>query len=541
MAGCQVLLFAVNLKRKSSCLTEYKATMEQIKTKPDLIETGDLFRSTNDRVAKSAEAQVRLYRHDINLQDYFHALDFNMLYGQRSDSRRNSSINPIAVWGFQAADRARRIAKPRKIKTDILFCPTPYHGRKTEVRFLIRTLLGLAETGAEIVCLLPDQVPFRTELDTKLNDAGHSKQVRFLDPRASSSYLEGRMRTIAAKLRARAAFETTVQILEPYGLRPTISALPDFEKTAHYIEDWERLAPSIDFGAVVARCHWYDLCSSVCRTGLERDKPVITFQQGVVDCTLDVPIVASKFVSFGASSASVLSELNGRFFDAIGSPRPAVDFVPAGSLFDLLPSLPDQFSLQTLLLIDTHSVPGDPWGTKSEVAALLDLAERLLKSEVPLRRIVIRPHPHWSDHNLDACLKLVREHSDKCELSHPAWSLEEDLRRSSVVIGIASGVLTVASASGLPTIFLRVENGFSIRDLDCFSRGQTLLPDEAFREVSRLLTDRESYAEARVTAKRNAGEYYSGCANAELDGAFFTRLLSNGEEKRAHAPKDQSR
>jgi hypothetical protein len=403
-------------------------------------------------------------------------------------------------------------------------------------------LPGLAETGAEILCLLPENVPFRTELDVKLKDAGYGKQIKFLDPRAPSSFLEGRMRTIASKLRGRAAFETTVQILEPYGLSPTSSALPDFEKTADYVEAWERLAPSIEFDAVVARCHWYDLCSSVCRTGLERDKPVITFQQGVVDYTLDVPIVASKFVSFGASSASVLSQLNSRFFGAVGSPESPVEFFPAGSLFDLIPSLSNQFSLQTLLLIDAYSIPDDPWGTNSEVQALLELAEKLLKSEVPLRRILIRPHPHWSDHNLDACLKLVREHGDKCELSHPAWSLEDDLCRSSVVIGIASGVLTVASAAGLPTIFLRTENGFSIRDLDCFSRGQTLLPDEAFREVSRLLTDRESYADARMTAKRNAGEYYSGCANAELDGAFFTRLLTNSDSrKREHALKDQPR
>jgi hypothetical protein len=107
------------------------------------------------------------------------------------------------------------------------------------------------------------------------------------------------------------------------------------------------------------------------------------------------------------------------------------------------------------------------------------------------------------------------------------WSLEDDLRRASVVVGIASGVLTAASACGLPAIFLRTEQGFKIRDLECFSPEQMLLPDEAFREVSRLLTDRETYAEARKVAMRNASEYYTNGANAVLDGAFFTRLLSN--------------
>jgi hypothetical protein len=113
-----------------------------------------------------------------------------------------------------------------------------------------------------------------------------------------------------------------------------------------------------------------------------------------------------------------------------------------------------------------------------------------------------------------------------CELSHPAWSLEDDLRRASVVVGIASGVLTIASASGLPTIFLRTEQGYKIRDLECFSPAQTLLPDAAFCEIRKLLTDHEAHIEARKVAMHNAREYYTNGANAALDGDFFTRLLN---------------
>ena len=498
----------------------------------------DLFHSPKDRIAKFFEAQVHLYRDDVSLQDYFHALDFNMFYDQGGVSNERRSINPLAARSFQVADRATRKDHP-KIKTDILFCPTPYFGRKTEVRFLIQTLLGLAQTGAEILCLLPAFAPFRKQLDSQLESAGYGKQIKFLDPRIPSSPIEGRMRPIAAKLRGRAAFEKTVQILEPYGLSPTSSALPDFEKTALYTDAWERLAPSIEFDAAVARCHWYDLCSSVCRTGLERGKPVITFQQGVVDYTLDVPINATKFVAFGTSSASVLAESNKRFFSAVGTPEPNVDYCKAGSLFDVLAQLPDQFSLQSILFVDCHSVPGDPWGTAKEVQALLELAERLLHAKVPMRRMIIRPHPHWSDLDLEGSLKLVREHRDVCELSHPVWPLEEDLRRSSVVVGISSGALTVASATGLPTIFLRTESGYTIRDLECFSPEQTLQPDAAFREVSKLLTDRESYADARKIAMRNAGEYYAGGVNAPLDGAFFTELLNR--EPKTNATQDRSR
>lgn len=497
------------------------------------MEVGDLFRSANDRVSNFSQAQVLLYRHDASLHDYFHTLDFNMLYGQNGGRSGLSSTNPLALWSFRAADKASRVFRPPKIKTDVLFCPTPYFGRKTEIRFLTRTLLGLAQTGAEILCLLSVHAPFRKELDEKLEDAGYSKQVRFLDPGISSGPIDTRMRAIAAKLRGRAAFCETVQILEPYGLSPTDFALAGFESTAEYVEAWERLAPFVDFNAVVARCHWYDLCSAVCRTGLERGKPVIAFQQGVVDYTMDVPIVASKFVGFGASSNSVLAKLNRRFFDAVGSPEFPVEFVPAGSLFDVLLLLPDQFSLQTVLLIDAHAVEGDPFGTGAEVQSLLQLAENLLSTQPSLRRLVIRPHPHWTGHDLGACQELVRKYRDVCELSHPVWPLEDDLRRSSVVVGLASGVLTVASASGLPTIFLRKEQGFRIQELECFSPEQTLLPDAAFHEVSKLLTDREAYGEARKVAMHNASKYYENGANAVLDGAFFTGLLNNGPMKKA--------
>jgi hypothetical protein len=162
---------------------------------------------------------------------------------------------------------------------------------------------------------------------------------------------------------------------------------------------------------------------------------------------------------------------------------------------------------------------------ESQGRALLQLAERLLASDVPLRRLVIRPHPYWSNLDLEACKHLVREHSTRCEMSHPAWSLEDDLRRSSVVVGIFSGVLTVASACGLPAIFLQTEDGFTTGDLACFSPHQTLLPDAAFCEIGKILTDRRAYAEARTHALRNAREYYANGTNLDLSATFFDRLL----------------
>lgn len=495
-------------------------------SKANRFEIDDLFHSPQENISRLAEMQVHLYRHETALQDYFYALDLDVFGRPRDPNEERRRISKLKGWSVQAVSQASRLIRPKRIKTDVLYSPTLYFGRKTEVNLLRKTLFGLVGAGAEVLCLLPVHAPFRQELFAQLESLGYAKQVTFLDPLFPTNQVDARTRQFASRSRGHLAFARAFEILEPHGLTPTRWALPDFEKSAEYIEAWERLAPSIEFGAVVARCHWYDLSSSICRAGLERGKPVITFQQGVVDHTLDVPITASKFVAFGASSVSVLAEANRRFSEAVRSPNRPVEYIPAGSLFDVITNLPNQFSFRSLLLVDSHSVVRDPWGTGNEATALMNLAERMLEAKLPLKRLIIRPHPHWTSHDLSACLRLAKEYRDVCELSHPAWPLEDDLGRASIVAGVASGVLTVASASGLPTIFLRTEGGFKIQDLECFAPAQTLYPDAAFSKMVELLTDREAYSDSRDVAMRNASEYYAKGANAVLDGAFFTSLLN---------------
>jgi hypothetical protein len=301
-----------------------------------------------------------------------------------------------------------------------------------------------------------------------------------------------------------------------------------FEHSAYYVDAWERLAPSIEFETAVARCHWNTLCSSVCRTAQERGKQAITFQQGVIGHTLDVPVTASKYVSFGHSSASFLAGLNRRFFQSAGMAEPNVEYVRGGSLIDKIEVYPNQFDLQTLLMVDVQVNTGDFYGVARQCQELMRLAERLLTADLPLRRLIIRPHPHWSDLELESLQRLVRDHSARCELSHPAWSLEDDLRRSSAAVGIFSGVLTVASACGLPTFFLQTEQGYMTEDLACFASGQMLLPEDAFREIGKILSDQGAYAESRDIALGNAREYYENGTNLDFSASFFERLLQKG-------------
>jgi hypothetical protein len=485
----------------------------------------DLFRSPAGRIAAFSEMQLHLYRHNVSLQDYFQPLQLDMQNAAGAATRDQRASSRLITMAIHAADKINQLRPHRKIKTDVLFCPVPYFERKTENQLLVRILLGLAQTDAKILCLLPAGAPCRDDLDAQLAAAGRSDQVTFIDPLTSSNSTEARLLPIIGRMRGRSAFEETVQILEPYGLSPGLKFKAGFEHRAYFVEAWERLAPWVEFDAVVARCHWNLLCSSVCRTARQRGKPVITFQQGVIGHTLDVPVTASKYVAFGHSSASFLARVNHRFFQAAGMPEPPVEYVSGGCLFDTVVALPDQFDNQTLLMVDVPGGQSDFYGIESQCSALLQLAERLLTSHLPLRRLMIRPHPYWSNLDFETCQRLVREHSTRCELSHPAWSLEDDLRRSSAVVGIFSGALTVASACGLPTVFLETEHGYTTGDLTCFSPGQTLLPDAAFCEIAKILTDRQAYGEARTQALRNAREYYANGTNLDLSAAFFERLL----------------
>jgi len=492
---------------------------------PIHMDIDDLFHSPGNRIAAFSQMQLHLYRNDISLQDYFEALQLDTFSSARIKYRKQPVPRRLITWAIDGADKVSLLRPRRKITCDVLLCWNPDFRRKAETGFFVRTLLGLARTDAKILCLLPDNAPCRDEVDAQLVAAGRSGQVSFLDPTAPLNSMDARVRSRIARMRARSAFEKTAQILEPHGQNPGLEVKAGFERLALFIEAWEHLAPWLEFDAVVARCHWHALCSPVCRTAQQRGKPVITFQQGVIGHTLDVPVTASKYVAFGHPSANFLARVNHRFFQAAGMREPPVEYVNGGCLFDTVTVLPDQFDHQTLLMVDLPNSPGDFYGVESQCRALLQLAERLLTADLPLRRLVIRPHPYWSDLDLEACQRLVREHSARCELSHPAWSLEDDLRRSSATVGIFSGALTVASACGLPTVFLETDQGYTTGDLACFSPRQTMQPDAAFYEIGKVLTDRRAYAEARTEALRNAREYYTNGTNLDLNSTFFERLL----------------
>ena len=486
-----------------------------------------LFTSATPHIANFAQQQVLLYRHDPRLQDYFEAIQIDGLDTPRARASKDRRAHGFIQAALAGACRISRFQRTSPIKADVLLCPSPYFSRETETRFFMRTLLGIARTGATIACLLPKAAPCLADLNAILDAENRARQVHFIDPLGGLSLLQRPLMRKAAQTRGRIAFEAATDILSPHGLEPGEDVLPHFERLAYFVEAWEQLLTHIEFETAVTRCHWLPLCSAVSRSANSQRRKVITFQQGVIGHSLDAPVTASTYVAFGNSSSAFLSHMNRRFFDAVALPEPKVEFISGGCLFDAVGALPDQFANKTLLMVDVPTAQSLFYGVRAQTEALTRLGEEFLAFGDSTWRLIIRPHPFWNNLDMHDCLDLAKRFPGRCEISHPAWPLDDDLRRSSATIGIFSGVLTVASASGLPSYFLQTEGGFSTGDFACFQDGQMFMPNDALQQIRSIFRDPNAYADARATALRNGREYYANGTNLQLDATFFSRTISH--------------
>ncbi len=484
-----------------------------------------LFASATPHIANFARQQALLYREDPRLQIYFEALQVDCLSTPRARAVKHTPWKKAAYATLAQSSRVARLSRMPKVKADVLICPSPYFSRKTETQFFLRTIFGVAATGARIACFVPKAAPDRHEIVEQLASKGLLNQVELIDPVDDLGTLSRPLLRNAARQRGRIAFDKAVEILTPFGLAPGEDVLDHFERLAYFAEAWSQIEDRTEFATAITRCHWLPLCSSVTATAWQRGSRSITFQQGVIGHSLDVPVTASTFVAFGETSSSFLSRLNARFFEAVDLPVPLVSYVHGGSLFDRICHLDDQFANATLLMVDYPTAQAEFYGVQKQTEALIQLGEAFLAKGKPSWRLIIRPHPFWSDLNLESCLGLARRFPQRCEISHPARPLDDDLRRSSAAVGIFSGVLTVASASGLPGYFLKTPGGFETGDLACFERDQILAPDQALEQIQKILQDHEAYLEARTVALRNGRTYYAGGANLALDEAFFRSII----------------
>lgn len=477
-----------------------------------------------------AAAQPLLYRHDPALHRYFYAIQKHVRFEENEDPPAWKQPAPLHRALARACHRAARHAPRRRLAADVLLCGTWLWERPQENDLWARLLEGLLRRGASVLCLIHTGTGLFQRL--KRLRAAHRGpgRVTFLDPRGLIGRLDERLGLDLACAKAWRDAQRLRAVLRAGGCSLSARAWPAILWTAAQELAWARWAPHLTFETAVVRCHWLPLCSAVARTGLRCGRKVATLQQGVVSHSLDAPVTAHQMLCFGDASARTLGAMDAAFAQETGRAVTCTDYAPVGSLIDPVLPLENNFERRTVLVVDQSTGWADAfYDLAAQNAALQQLVARLCAAEGgPACRVVIRPHP--LGRTLAFWKELAARHPARCVISQPKErSFADDLRRSSVAVGLFSGALTTAAASGLPAYFLDVPGGYRTPDLACFEATQFLSPDALFSEISRLCRDEAFYCGAQTRSRAAAAAYHEGLAQPsgpELADAVLRPLAS---------------
>lgn len=270
----------------------------------------------------------------------------------------------------------------------------------------------------------------------------------------------------------------------------------------------EKVIRGREYGALIVRNHFNPLSAYCARICLRRGTPVIGFQHGVIshDCPFS-PLLASTYICFGEQSQEVISRLNapdGQLSDTSGG----CEWIVGGSFIDPVTPIPGHAEQRSILIAD-QGVGYAPafFGIEDGLVALQEIAEALALRCPNVRSVVVRAHPQTT--NLSAWERLKERHPGRIELSPPGATLESDLNRSCLVIGLFSGMLPSAAKAGLPVVFVYEPGWYYTPDLGCFyehsfrNRRETVELAIAIAESS---SAREEYRMATLNA---ANRYYA--------------------------------
>ena len=251
---------------------------------------------------------MHLYRQDVSLQNYFQALDFDVFSRPRDSISPRTSINPLKAWSFHAADKATRMSNREGSKRILFFSNALLRPQnRNSVSYSDIARLG-ENRGRDSMLASHHTRPSAWNWKLNWKPLGVAGKLNFWIPECPSVQWTsacGRSRRnceLAWPLQKQSRYLShmgSARRVAPWrvlkGLRATLrhgNGLRLQSSLMLLSHDVTGMTCAVPFAGLA----------------MQRGKPVITFQQGVVDYTMDVPIVASKFVAFGASSASVLAE-----------------------------------------------------------------------------------------------------------------------------------------------------------------------------------------------------------------------------------------
>ncbi len=489
------------------------------------------FNFPNRGVAEAfALAQTVLYQASPRFQHYFYSLqkhvsfDAGALDTSIKDKALGSPWMPIATLARTAQSLTKRVPR-RHYQVDVLVCGIWLWARRQEDKLMVRLLQNLLEQGVSVLCLLHEGTSdgIRQQLRSAVGPEA-LERLHFLDPAGRIGRLDARFQLGTARQKAYEDFDLAQQLLAPHGIRIDASALPEFEWAAARLLEWKAWASFVEFETALVRCHWLPLCSAIAHTALERQKKVVTLQQGVVGHSLDVPILAHQYLCFGSSSEQVFREMESTFADATGRGSVCTDYVPVGSLFDPILDLSDNFSQRTVLVLDQSTRWANHlYGLEEQTTALIRLVTLLCESTEGVRQVVIRPHPASTDSQ--QWQRLADQFPARCKISPTTQSLADDLGRASATVSLFSGASVTAAASGLPSFFLKTANGYYTQDLACCDR-QFLDVESLRHTLAQLCIDAETYRTWQHRCRQNASAYYAKNQVCQFDPELMQKILA---------------
>jgi hypothetical protein len=492
----------------------------------------DLIKKFNFPLAGEAEAfwesQKLLGKIDSRFNLYFRSIIYNVSFAdteplaEKSGFINNSFLNKKITGLYQKL--LTLIQKNTKIECDILINPSfCTFNRITEKKLVLNLIESCTSLGL-IVCVVCNN-EIKQILSGELDDLVTSKNVMLINPISEMTWFQKKIVRVLSKIIAKADFREVTRILAKNRININRQVYSSIESAIYNKFSWLHIQKNLNFKFVILRCEWDDFSVSITESSKLKEIPVICFQHGVISNTLDVPVRVDRFLTFGEQSAKLMTELNHQFAQATNQSNLCSEFYPVGSITDSIKLQINNFSRRSVLIID-QSV--DRACKFNGLSQLIEETERLIKALLlcdPVEKIVIRPHPQSKFFEFWEWCSINYPH--KFDISHPRLKLEVDIQRNSIAVGLFSGALAVAAASGLPSYFLTLQDAYFTPDLNCFKNDFALPFDRLIHKLQKLTTDEAFYLEERRRCLETSSIYYAKNQQVSIDKNFIKEYILN--------------
>ena len=500
----------------------------------------DLFTRFNFPVRGESEAfwesQKLLGKIDSRFNQYFSKIIYNASFSSAAPPPEkgvfvsSETFNKILTTFFEKF--LIFVKKEVPIQCDILinpsFCTFSRVSEQKLVLKLIESCTSLDLTVG-VICNYQIEEILSQEIDKHLSQEIDKQiittKVIFLNPISALSWFQKKIVRLLARKIAQADFREISNILARNGINIKSHVRNTIELSVFNEFAWLCLQKNLNFQTVILRCELDQFSASITKSAKSKGIPVICFQHGVISHTLDVPIRVNRFLTFGKQSAGLLKKINNQFSMATNQTDLCSEFYPVGSITDAINLQDNNFSKRSILIIDQYVDRARRFNGLNKLLEELDRLIKALLSLDSVEKIVIRPHPE--SEFCDFWELCTMKYSNKFNISHPRLSLEVDIHRNSIAVGLFSGALVVAAASGLPSYFLTSHNAYFTPDLDCFKSYFVLPFDSLIKKIQKLTTDEAFYLNERENCLRKSSMYYEDNRQISIDREFVqTYILS---------------